>query len=66
MCISQKKKFHYDNHGITQHTLTFIVVEANENSSIQAQQALAWWLRLMPLNEEVMGSIPHTGVVPPP
>ena len=29
----------------------------------KAPQALAWWLGLMAPNEEVVGSIPHAGVV---
>ena len=30
---------------------------------IRAPRALAWWLGLMAPNEEVVGSIPHAGVV---
>ena len=30
---------------------------------IEAPRALAWWLGLMAPNEEVVGSIPHAGVV---
>ena len=29
----------------------------------QAPRALAWWLGLMAPNEDVVGSIPHAGVV---
>ena len=29
----------------------------------KAPRALAWWLGLMTPNEEVVGSIPHAGVV---
>src|SRR4051812_46804495 len=31
--------------------------------TIEAPQALVWWLGLMALNEEVVGSILHVGVV---
>jgi hypothetical protein len=32
-------------------------------NNIEAPRALAWWQGLMAPNEEVVGSIPHAGVV---